>query len=135
MTDPISYTSTGFAGRTVSFDDVVRFEATDKYTTVYTSDGLPPMLIDDTLKRIALVHPELVLCHRAHLVKTDWIVNLARAKNGDAHYALRLKGKHGQVPVSRRMIGTLRNIIGDLLAQRRNEVQDEVNKIASRCLM
>ena len=122
MTDPISYTSTGFDGRTVTFDNIVRFEATEKYTTAYTSDGLPPMLLTNTLKQIAKAHPELVQCHRAHLVKTDWIVNLARAESGDAHYALKLKGKHGQVPVSRRMIGVLRNITGDLVTKRRNEV-------------
>jgi DNA-binding LytR/AlgR family response regulator len=119
MHEPITYTSTGFAGRTVSFDDIVRFEATDKYTTVYTSDGLNPMLISDTLKDLERKHPEMVKPHRSHLVKAGWIVNMCRAEKGNAHFALRLGKAQGTVPVSRRMADEIRNLVGDLHAERR----------------
>ncbi len=94
----------------VPLDEVRCFVAEHKYVTAYFPEG--ELLLDDSLVELEQRFPErLVRVHRSALVAKAYIEAL---KTGQSGATLRLRGVDKTVPVSRRLLPKVRQLITQL---------------------
>lgn len=94
----------------VPLDEVRCFVAEHKYVTAYFPEG--ELLLDDSLVELEQRFPErLVRVHRSALVAKAYIEAL---KTGQSGATLRLRGVDITVPVSRRLLPKVRQLITQL---------------------
>jgi two-component system response regulator AlgR len=108
--EPNRRTHIGVRGRDglklIPLDDVLCFQADQKYTTVKHAKGED--LIEDSLKTLEEEFaPGFLRVHRNALVNTKYLERIARDASGQ-HF-VHLRGMEGSVEVSRRMAGDLKD--------------------------
>jgi two-component system response regulator AlgR len=108
--EPNRRTHIGVRGRDglklIPLDDVLCFQADQKYTTVKHAKGED--LIEDSLKTLEEeFSPGFLRVHRNALVNTKYLERIARDASGQ-HF-VHLRGMAGSVEVSRRMAGDLKD--------------------------
>jgi len=92
----------------VPVEDVLFFQADQKYVTVRHPDG--ELLIDDTLKELEEEFGDrFIRVHRNALVAARHIVGLERSEDGQ--YQIRLRGLAGGIDISRRHVADVRKVI------------------------
>lgn len=97
--------------RRASYDSITHFVSSDKFVTAFTSGS--ELLLNETLKEIAVNHPELVYTHRSTLVRADDIVYVAENKASErwmSRYKAILKSGV-EVKVSRYEYKKIRDLI------------------------
>lgn len=94
----------------IDLDDTIWLEASDHYTWISTAEGkfLSNLSLADLEARI---DPEIFFrCHRSHIVNLKFVKEIDR--NGDSHLLLLEKLENAKVPVSRKRIVDLKNLLG-----------------------
>ncbi len=94
--------------RLIPLDEIYFFQSDQKYTRVCYRDG--EVLIDESLKSLEQEFQDRVLrIHRNTLVTKSEL--LALDKSGDGSYFARLRNATEELPVSRRLISSLRKTL------------------------
>ena len=94
--------------RLIALDDIYFFQSDQKYTRVCYREG--EVLIDESLKSLENEFQDRVLrIHRNTLVSKAEL--LALDKSGDGGYVARLRNWSEELPVSRRLISSLRKAL------------------------
>mgnify|MGYP002735208309 CR=1 FL=1 len=92
----------------IALEDILFFQAEHKYVTVYHSDG--ETLIDEPLKALeSEFDSQLMRIHRSTLINRAAIERLERTTGGQ--YQLHLKGHDEPLPVSRRHVSSVRELM------------------------
>lgn len=94
----------------IDLEDILWLEANDHYTWISTVEGryLSNLSLADLETRI---EPEVFFrCHRSHIVNLKFIKEINRV--GDSHQLLLEKLENAKVPVSRKRIAILKDLLG-----------------------
>ncbi len=95
----------------IPVEDILFFEADQKYTTVHHLQG--EVLIEESLRQLeADLLPQFLRVHRKILVNTAYITNLHRAETLGSHGGeLQLRHTEKTLPVSRRRLAEVRRLL------------------------
>ena len=95
----------------IPVDEIVYFQADQKYTTVYHLQG--EELIEESLKHLEDdLAPQFLRVHRKILVNTAYIIGLERSDSEDGHGAqLSVRHTEAKLPVSRRRLAEVRRLL------------------------
>jgi hypothetical protein len=94
----------------IDLEETIWLEASDHYTWISTAEGryLSNLSLADLEARI---NPETFFrCHRSHIVNLKFVKEIDR--DGDSHLLLLEKLENAKVPVSRKRIAVLKNLLG-----------------------
>lgn len=119
-----NYRVAGKTRRAVEVDEVVAFEASQKYVNAYLSDN-SVILLDqdtDTIKALALEFPEFMQINRGILVRRSAVREFKRDISR-GHYDVYLESKTfpNTFPVSRRFVPLVRKALQDEIESREVE--------------